>query len=466
MADHLLFLTGRLAEKNLHRVLQDMQPTPFSYEVRQIGISVAALMTGDLIRRRVTDIGLASRIVLPGRCRGDLEALSRHYDVPVVRGPEELKDLPQYFGRKAKSVDLSRTDVTLFAEIVDAPQCSVEQILDRAMRFGADGADVIDLGCLPETPFPHLEESVRALKTAGFKVSVDSMQSDELLRGGRAGADYLLSLHEDTLWMMDEVSSIPVLIPSKPGDLDSLQRAVARVKPTGRPFLADPILDPIHFGFAESLWRYRELRRTHPDIGIMMGVGNLTELTDADTMGINALLFGIVSELRLNAVLATEVSTHARSAIREADAARRMMFAAREESSLPKNFSKAMLALHERRPFPDSAEDIAEVAALVKDPSFRIQVSDAGIHIYNRAGLHQVSDPFDAWPLLKMEHDASHAFYMGVELARAQIAWQLGKRYAQDEGLKWGAALAPETVDETQPKKPGATLSHALRKNR
>ncbi|HEU4708334.1 MAG TPA: dihydropteroate synthase, partial [Methylophilaceae bacterium] len=38
----------------------------------------------------------------------------------------------------------------------------------------------------------------------------------------------------------------------------------------------------------------------------------------------------------------------------------------------------------------------------------------------------------------KVDDDASHAFYLGVELARAQIAWQLRKRYRQDEELQWG----------------------------
>jgi hypothetical protein len=39
---------------------------------------------------------------------------------------------------------------------------------------------------------------------------------------------------------------------------------------------------------------------------------------------------------------------------------------------------------------------------------------------------------------LGVENDTSHAFYLGVELARAQIAHQLGKRYVQDEELQWG----------------------------
>jgi hypothetical protein len=49
---------------------------------------------------------------------------------------------------------------------------------------------------------------------------------------------------------------------------------------------------------------------------------------------------------------------------------------------------------------------------------------------------------------------------MGVELARAQIAWQLGKRYAQDEELRWGAAVPPRQEDLLQQKGAGTTLAH------
>ena len=86
----------------------------------------------------------------------------------------------------------------------------------------------------------------------------------------------------------------------------------------GKPFIADSILDPIHFGFTESILRYYKMRERFPDCEIMMGVGNLTELTEADTSGINAILFGIISELEIDNVLTTQVSPHACSAIREA----------------------------------------------------------------------------------------------------------------------------------------------------
>lgn len=446
MSKTLLFLTGKLAEKSLQKVLEHMQPD-FKYRIAQLGVSVAALMTPELIARRLSDAGDADAIILPGLCRGDLRQLEEKYGIPVHLGPEDLKDLPQYFGREGKTSDLTRYDVNIFAEIVEAPQLSVEGIVARAQVFKAQGANVVDLGCLPNTPFPHLAEAIATLKAEGFQVSVDSLNSDDLLLAGQAGADYLLSLTEKTLWIADEVPSVPVLIPARSGSLPSLYRAIDGMMAKGKPFLADAILDPIPFGFTQSIVRYQRLRKRYPDISIMMGVGNLTELTDADTTGINALLFGMISELNIQAVLATSVSPHARFAVAEADLARRVMYAAKEDRRLPRDYSSGLNALHDRRPFSYSADEIAEFAAQIKDPSFRIQVSEEGIHVYNRDGLHQARDPFALYPHLKVDDDASHAFYLGVELARAQIAWQLKKRYNQDEELQWGVSTQSSSKD-------------------
>ena len=143
-------------------------------------------------------------------------------------------------------------------------------------------------------------------------------------------------------------------------------------------------------------------------------------------------------------MLCTEVSPHARSAIREADLARRIMFAAKSNLSLPRQFSDDLMSLHGRDPFPDGDADIRAVAALVRDPNYRVQVAEDGIYVYNRDGVFVARGPFELFPHLKVEGDAGHAFYLGVELARAQIAWQLGKRYAQDGDLQWGAAMPRE----------------------
>src|SRR4051794_12317845 len=157
MPEHVLFLTGDLAERRLTQVLQAMQPSPFSWEVRNVGVKVAALMTPEIIRRRLGPIGDATRVVLPGRCKGDLDALSKVLGVPVQLGPEEVKDLPELFGGKARRRELTAHDCRIFAEIVEASALEVEEILRRAATLRVQGADVIDLGCLPDTPFPQLE---------------------------------------------------------------------------------------------------------------------------------------------------------------------------------------------------------------------------------------------------------------------------------------------------------------------
>lgn len=453
MTQKLLFLTGKLAEKSLNKVLSEVQSNPktppFKYRVEQIGVSVAALMTPDLIARRLKHTGDAEKIIVPGLCQGDLLPLQQQFGVPVERGPEDLKDLPQYFGHVGTKPDLSRHSVKIFAEIVDAPHLDVAEIVKKAQHFLTQGANVIDLGCLPGVPFSHLQETIQALKALGIKVSVDSLNTDDLLLAGKAGADYLLSLTEKTLWIADEVAATPILIPAKPHSLPSLYRTIDRCLKLGKPFIADAILDPIHFGLTDSIVRYHKLRKQYPDIPIMMGIGNLTELTDADTTGINAILFGMISELNISAVLATSVSPHAVNAVAEADIARRVMYAAKQDDRLPRGYSHGLLGLHDRRPFTYSTEEIQEIAAQIKDPSFRIQVSEQGMHIYNRDGLFSAVDPFALYPNLKVDNDASHAFYLGVELARAQIAWQLNKRYVQDQPLDWG--VASEVLNE-QPK--------------
>lgn len=459
MSQHILFLTGKLAEKQLHSILEKMQPD-FTYTVHQLGLKVAALMTTDMVIRRLSDTFGADRIILPGRCRGDISVLAEHLGIPVERGPEELKDLPQYFGKKAHKADLSHYTVKIFAEITDAAMISIDEVLKRAAYYRKNGADVIDIGCLPSTDFPQMEAMIQALKQQDYTVSIDSLDANDLLRGGKAGADYLLSLHESTLWIADEVTSTPILIPETHEDLASLDRAIKLMQAKNRPFIVDPILDPLHFGFTDSIVRYHSVRKNHPDVEMMLGVGNITELTHADTMGMNALLLGICSELNINHILATEVSQHACRAIKEADLARRIMYAAKQQDTLPKHINPNLMALHEVAPFPYSLAEIEELAGQIKDPSFRIQTSTEGVHIFNRDGLHTALDPFDLYPHLHVEQDGSHAFYLGVELGRAQIAWQLGKRFTQDQALTWGCAVdnTEATVDLHTFKPMGTTL--------
>ena len=87
-----------------------------------IGVKVAALMTEAIIRRRLPRPVPADRVIVPGRCRADLEKLSAEFGVPfVARAGRDLR-LPAFLGRGGVAPDLSRTDIRIFAEIVEASE--------------------------------------------------------------------------------------------------------------------------------------------------------------------------------------------------------------------------------------------------------------------------------------------------------------------------------------------------------
>jgi dihydropteroate synthase-like protein len=461
MGDHLVFVTGHLARPRLERTMAAIGREAFDWTILDAGVKVAALMTEEILNRRLSLPEGASRVILPGRARVDLAALSGRFGVPFERGPEEIADLPRWLGRGGAPPDLSRHDLRLFVELIEAPSISVEAIVARATRDRDAGGDVVDLGCLPGTPFPHLEDTVRALKAAGFLVSVDSGDPADLVRGAKAGCDFVLSLSEATLSHLDEIAATPVLIPAEPGDLASLVRTADQLTAAGRPFLADPVLDPIHFGFTASIERYAAFRRARPDVEMLMGTGNLTELTEADTTGITAILLGIASELSIRNALIVQVSPHTRTTVAEHDAARRVLFAAHRDGALPKGYGDALLGLHDRLPFASTPAEIAALAGAVRDRNYRIEVAEDGIHVFNRDGHHVVTDAFDAFPKLGVEADGAHAFYLGAELARAEVAFRLGKRYAQDEGLDFGVAAPRPRGDETRLQEAGHTLRAA-----
>ncbi|MFZ3177247.1 MAG: DUF6513 domain-containing protein [Methylovirgula sp.] len=465
MAERLLLLTGHYAYPRLVKLMNGLAPLPFTWRVHDIGVKVAALMTEAIILRRLPRPLEADRVILPGRCRADLASLSKEIGVTCERGPDEMADLPAFFGRGAREVDLSQHEIRIFSEIVEASGLSLDAILARAEAMRRAGADVIDLGCLPDTPFPHLEDSVRALKSAGYSVSVDSANADELERGARAGADFLLSLTEATLDIARKYPVTPVLIPQPHSDLESLKRVAEAAAAEDISCILDPVLDPIHFGFAESLSRYVETRRMMPEAQMIMGTGNLTELTEADSSGVTALLLGLCSELSIRNVLVVQVSPHTRRTLAEHDAARRLMYAARKEEALPKGYGAGLNQVHDMKPFLSSSAEIEERAKDVSDANYRIEIAEDGIHLYNRDGHHMAREAMELYPNLSVAGDDAHAFYLGTELAKAEIALALGKRYIQDEPLDFGVATERVEEDLTRLREIGHTLRAAKAKS-
>ena len=454
MPERILFITGKLAEPALRRQLAALAPqVGFEYEVAVMPITVAALLTTPWIAKRLRVPDGADRIVLPGLCKGDVAAMRAITEVPVQLGPKDLRDLPEFFGQRGGPPEgYGAHDIEIVAEINSAPQKSLAEILRIAGHYRESGADVIDLGCDPGGVWPGLGGAVAELKSQGFRISVDSFDPVEVRAALEAGAELVLSasgvnLSEALRVMRDFPEAGVVAIPDTPDDLPSLWRTADRLREAGVKHRLDPILEPIGFGFAASLGRYLETRRLFPDAEIMMGIGNLTELTDADTGGVNVLLAGFCQEVGIRSVLATEVINWGRSAVREFALARRLVHHAVTRKTLPKRLEPDLVMLRDPKLHELGEAALTELAAKITDRNYRIFAERGELHVLNGSVYLRGTDPFALFAeLLALDGklDASHSFYLGYEFAKAVTALTLGKDYTQDNALRWGFLTVPE----------------------
>jgi dihydropteroate synthase-like protein len=451
----LLFVTGKLAEPALRRTIDDLAPKAgFEGHVAVLPITVAALMTTNWVARHLPALPPnLDRVILPGFCRGEVEEVARAAGAPTVRGPNDLRDLPEFFGKTSGPPPGYGTfDIEILAEVNHAPKKSLDTILGEARHYRASGADRIDLGCDPGPAWGGVGDAVRALKADGFRVSIDSFNPEEVDAALAAGAELVLSVNSTNVaharrWKVAHPGVEVVAIPDTPSDLDSLARTVDVLREIGVKHRLDPILEPIGFGFAASLGRYTETRRRFPDAELMMGVGNLTELTDADTAGVNVLLAAFCQEIGVRSVLTTEVINWARSAVREFDLARRLVFHAVREKVLPKRLEPNLVLLRDPKLYEQGEEALQELARRVTDRNYRVFAERGEIHVLNGSVYLRGADPFELFARLAATDpklDASHAFYLGYEFAKAVTALTLGKNYTQDQALRWGFLTVPE----------------------
>jgi len=452
----ILFVTGKLAEPALRRTLGELAPqVGFEPHVAVLPITVAALLTAEWVAKKLTVPPGIDRILLPGLCRGDLESLATSTGLPVSLGPKDLRDLPEYFGKKSgPPPGYGNYDIEILAEINHASSKSIPEILTIARHYRESGANIIDLGCDPGGPWRNVGNTVMSLVAEGFRVSVDSFDTIEVEAALAAGAELVLSVNGTNVanakrWHEMYPNVEVVAIPDTPSDLDSLDRTVEMLEGWGVKYRLDPIVEPIGFGFAASLGRYIATRNRYPNAAMMMGVGNLTELTDADTSGVNVLLAGFCQELGIRSVLATEVIPWARSAIREFDLARRLVYHAVKEKVLPKRLEPNLVVLRDPKLFAHGEEALVELASRITDRNYRIFAERGEIHVMNGSMYLRGNDPYELFAKMLSQDaklDPSHSFYLGYEFAKAVTALTLGKQYEQDRALRWGFLTVPEVT--------------------
>ncbi|WP_040765754.1 hypothetical protein, partial [Novipirellula maiorica] len=420
-------------------------------------ITVAALMTTKWLLRHLNIPESTTHVIVPGYLETGYNELQNSLKTPVICGPKDCRDLPEVFGNSRPKVAPSEYDIQIIAEINHAPRMTVDTVLGIAKQLHESGADVIDFGCDPASRCNIIGDYIGALVETGLKVSVDTFDTWEANEATRRGASLVLSVNSTNCEAAKDWGAEVVVIPDQVDDKKSFEKTINYLARHQVPMRLDPILEPIGAGLVASLIRYADARRDYPELEIMMGIGNLTELTEVDSAGINFLLLGICQELGIRSVLTTEVINWARSSVRECAEARKLVYYSVKNRVPPKHLSNALVQLRDPKlkAFPSTM--LQSLATTLKDNNYRIYAQDETIHLLS-AGMHlQQSDPFALFDQLLQRPESSnvdpgHAFYLGYEMAKASIALQLGKQYDQDQALRWGMLTQEEDLHRIERK--------------
>jgi dihydropteroate synthase-like protein len=368
--------------------------------------------------------------------------------VRVEKGPKDLREIPEYFGQAAVREDYGAWDIEIIAEINNAPRLSRDAILREARRFRESGADYIDIGCTPGLAFPELGSIVGELISEGMRVSIDTFDVTEIRTAVDAGATLVLSINGGNLAVAQELAGRGVRVVALPdfgASLDTIAPTLRRLSELEIPYLIDPVIEPIGFGFTASLERFAEARRRWPAAEMMMGIGNITELTAADSTGVNAILIAICQELGVRAVLTTEVINWARGSVREIDIARRLMYHAVTRKVIPKRIDDRLVTVKDPKILEYGEAELRELQSRITDPNFRIFTDRDTITVLNRDLFIRGTDIQEIFSQLGVD-EPTHAFYLGKELAKAKLAITLGKTYRQEGSLSWGYLTPPDDV--------------------
>ncbi len=207
------------------------------------------------------------------------------------------------------------------------------------------------------------------------------MNSDEIEPAVRAGAELVLSVNSSNCNHAVDWGCEVVVVPDVPETLAGLDETIETLRGAGVRLRIDPILEPIGFGFAAAWAGTLAVRQQYPDAEMMMGIGNLTELTDADSAAINVLLLGFCQELGIRSVLTTQVINWARSSVRECDLARRLVYHAVRRRTLPKHVEPRLVMLRDAKVHEHGAGELDRLAHEIKDPNYRLFAEGGLLHL-------------------------------------------------------------------------------------
>ena len=485
-------------------------------------VPVAALLSPEQIAKALKTAGAQGfdLILVPGLMRGDTAVIADSVGTPTFKGPRYAADLPTVLDaldrvklstvtpacdllrdelrqkalRELDAVEKNREallknpgnmliadlavgkdfPMRVLAEIVDAALTPSEEIQRLARHFVKMGADLIDVGMVAGESRPEdARRGVEAVKkVVDVPVSIDTLDPAEIREAVAAGADLILSVDagnvEQVAAFAGDVAAVVIPTNQREGyfprkaeeRIRFLEDIMEEARALGmKRLMADLILEPSNV--LESMVAFRDYAVKNPEVPLFVGVSNVTELFDADSVGINALLARLSAEVGASMLLATEKSSKAKGTVREEAVAAKMMFLAKRRGSVPKDLGIDLLVLKDKRNHEEAydkaleanaqvtmTEDGVEPAVLDPKGVFRITVDRntetiVALH-FATAEAEKPSNIIKgktAEALYAKIVEAGlverrdHAAYLGSELAKAEIALKTGKQYTQDFSL-------------------------------
>ncbi len=436
---------------------------------------VASFLTPDhlraLLQKESYDL-----VIVSGMSTASFLEVERETGVPIFLGPRHAADLPLILPHLGE-IELSRTvpaddflitrrreeayrtlnewevradfdflvrglkiggssRIKVLAEIMDAHhQTDLRRLVQDYFR---KGADIVDLGFGFDATPDDVHRCFGELTDIEGPIALDTMDP-ALIRAGLMRADIILSLDETNIpHIGSDIAACGCAAVVLPGEA-GLDTNVAAARHIGISCLiADPILIPAGSGFTTSLTRFGPLPAP-----IFFGAGNVVELLDADSIGINALLAAIAREVGASMIFTSEHSDKTKGSIGEMRRATEMMVLA-EGRPYPKDLGIDLLVLKEKRRRREPAlhyETVAEAepapTRITYDPcgNFRIGIEDDQIVAIINGRALRGRRWMDVFYTILCQGDVSlldHAAYLGAELFKAELALRFGRSFEQD----------------------------------
>ena len=519
----VLIVTGTLAEAEVRRNTADLSHHVdiHTLPVTVAAFITPSYAAGQL---RDVDLSGYDMILLPGSVNGDVSPVEEATGVPTYKGPIHAADLPlvirddvelsrtspaneqvadvirskaleeiEAVDRDWRSVLEERGGIMLgkgsrkvpvgpgfpmrvVAEIVNAPLLDLGDVTKRAAYYESQGADLIDIGMLARDPKPEsIQGIVDAVREATeVPLSIDSLEPTEIEAAVDVGVDLVLSLDagniEEVAPLLGDTATVVLPTNMREGVLprnahervEMMHRNIALAREHGvTDIVADLVVEPLlRPGLVEALKAFQLFHVEEPETPILFGIGNVTELIDADSTGVTATVAALAAEVGSDMLHVPEHSIKNMGGVREAVEASRMMFLAERRGTLPKDLGVDLLVLKEKRwveePYTESPEaetvqgypdrefspdrkgwfkiavdrELGEIVAIhyplgEDEPDVVVRGRDSQM-IYQTIIRESLVSKLD------------HAAYLGKELEKAYIALVLGRSYVQERPLFGG----------------------------